>query len=96
MLRRIEEAARFCPLDQLSLSAQCGFASVAGGNALTEAQQWAKLELIVKTAERVWGRGLVGHQNLRSGFAQNAPAVLHTQEGMALRIGLNYIARTTA
>ena len=56
LLRRIEDAARFCPLDQLSLSAQCGFASVAGGNALTEAQQWAKLELIVKTAERVWGR----------------------------------------
>jgi 5-methyltetrahydropteroyltriglutamate--homocysteine methyltransferase len=56
LLRRIEDAARFCPLEQLSLSAQCGFASVAGGNALTEGQQWAKLELIVKTAERVWGR----------------------------------------
>jgi 5-methyltetrahydropteroyltriglutamate--homocysteine methyltransferase len=56
LLRRIEDAARFCPLDQLSLSAQCGFASVAGGNALTEAQQWAKLELIVKTAGHVWGR----------------------------------------
>ena len=55
LLRRIEDAARFCPLDQLSLSAQCGFASVAGGNALTEAEQWAKLELIVSTAERVWG-----------------------------------------
>jgi methionine synthase II (cobalamin-independent) len=56
LLRRIEDAARYCPLDQLSLSAQCGFASVAGGNALSEDQQWAKLELIVKTAERVWGR----------------------------------------
>ncbi len=56
LLRRIEDAARFCPLDQLSLSAQCGFASVAGGNALTEDQQWAKLELIVATAQRVWGR----------------------------------------
>lgn len=56
LLRRIEDAARFCPLDQLSLSAQCGFASVAGGNALTADQQWAKLELIVRTAERVWGR----------------------------------------
>jgi 5-methyltetrahydropteroyltriglutamate--homocysteine methyltransferase len=55
LLRRIEEAARFCPVDQLGLSAQCGFASVAGGNALTEDQQWAKLELIVRTAERVWG-----------------------------------------
>jgi 5-methyltetrahydropteroyltriglutamate--homocysteine methyltransferase len=56
LLRRIEEAAQFCSLEQLSLSAQCGFASVAGGNALTEAEQWAKLELIVRTAERVWGR----------------------------------------
>ena len=57
LLRRIEDAARFCPLEQLSLSAQCGFASVAGGNALTEDQQWAKLGLIVETAERVWARG---------------------------------------
>ena len=55
LLRRIEEAARFCPIEQLALSAQCGFASVAGGNALTEDEQWAKLELIVRTAERVWG-----------------------------------------
>jgi 5-methyltetrahydropteroyltriglutamate--homocysteine methyltransferase len=55
LLRRIEEAARYCPLEQLALSAQCGFASVAGGNALTEDQQWAKLELIVDTARRAWG-----------------------------------------
>jgi 5-methyltetrahydropteroyltriglutamate--homocysteine methyltransferase len=54
LLRRIEEAARYCPLERLALSAQCGFASVAGGNALTEDQQWAKLELIVDTAQRVW------------------------------------------
>jgi 5-methyltetrahydropteroyltriglutamate--homocysteine methyltransferase len=57
LLRRIEDAARFCSLDQLALSAQCGFASVAGGNALTEDQQWGKLELVVRVAERVWGRG---------------------------------------
>ncbi len=55
LLRRIEEAARHCPHDQLALSAQCGFASVAGGNVLTEDQQWAKLELIVDTARRAWG-----------------------------------------
>jgi 5-methyltetrahydropteroyltriglutamate--homocysteine methyltransferase len=54
LLRRIDEATRFCPLDQLSLSAQCGFASVAGGNALTEDEQWAKLDLVVKTARRIW------------------------------------------
>src|SRR5262245_4027461 len=55
LLRRIEEAAKFCPLEQLALSTQCGFASVAGGNALTEGQQWAKLELVVDTARRAWG-----------------------------------------
>lgn len=55
LLRRIEEAARYCPLERLALSAQCGFASVAGGNALTEDEQWTKLELIVHTARRVWG-----------------------------------------
>ena len=55
LLRRIEEAARFAPLDQLALSTQCGFASVAGGNALSEDEQWAKLELVVATAARVWG-----------------------------------------
>ena len=55
LLRRIEDAARSCPLDQLAVSTQCGFASVAGGNALSEDQQWAKLALVVATAERVWG-----------------------------------------
>jgi 5-methyltetrahydropteroyltriglutamate--homocysteine methyltransferase len=56
LVRRIEEASRVLPLDQLALSTQCGFASVAGGNVLTEDQQWAKLELVVDTAARVWGR----------------------------------------
>ena len=55
LVRRIEEASRILPLDQLALSTQCGFASVAGGNVLTEDQQWAKLELVVDTAARVWG-----------------------------------------
>jgi 5-methyltetrahydropteroyltriglutamate--homocysteine methyltransferase len=55
LLRRIEEASRVLPLDQLALSTQCGFASVAGGNVLTEVEQWAKLELIVETAREVWG-----------------------------------------
>jgi 5-methyltetrahydropteroyltriglutamate--homocysteine methyltransferase len=57
LLRRIEEASRVLPLDQLGLSTQCGFASVAGGNTLSEDAQWAKLELIVATAARVWGSG---------------------------------------
>jgi 5-methyltetrahydropteroyltriglutamate--homocysteine methyltransferase len=56
LLRRIDEAARVLPLGQLGLSTQCGFASVAGGNVLTEDEQWAKLELIVDTAARAWPR----------------------------------------
>ena len=53
--RRVDEASRFAPLDQLCLSAQCGFASTEEGNALTEAEQWAKLERIVETADEIWG-----------------------------------------
>jgi 5-methyltetrahydropteroyltriglutamate--homocysteine methyltransferase len=53
--RRIEEAARFIPLDQLCLSPQCGFASTEEGNLLAEAEQWAKLGLIVDIARDVWG-----------------------------------------
>jgi 5-methyltetrahydropteroyltriglutamate--homocysteine methyltransferase len=53
--RRIDEAARVVPLDQLALSPQCGFASVASGNLLSEDDQWRKLELVVKTAQQVWG-----------------------------------------
>jgi 5-methyltetrahydropteroyltriglutamate--homocysteine methyltransferase len=53
--RRIDEAARYVPLENLALSPQCGFASVAAGNLLSEADQWRKLELVVKTARAVWG-----------------------------------------
>jgi 5-methyltetrahydropteroyltriglutamate--homocysteine methyltransferase len=53
--RRIDEAARYVPLDQLCLSGQCGFSSTAEGNALTHADQAAKLRLIVDTAQDVWG-----------------------------------------
>ena len=53
--RRIEEAARHAPLDQLCLSPQCGFASTQEGNALTEEEQWAKLRLVVEVAQEVWG-----------------------------------------
>ena len=53
---RIDEAAKYCDLDQLCLSGQCGFASTEEGNTLTEAEQWAKLRLIVEVAEEVWGR----------------------------------------
>jgi methionine synthase II (cobalamin-independent) len=53
--RRIDEAARYVPLDQLCLSAQCGFSSTVEGNALTAGDQAAKLRLIVETADEVWG-----------------------------------------
>lgn len=55
--RRIEEAARFVPADRLALSPQCGFASVAGGNAVTESEQMDKLRLVVEVAEQVWPDG---------------------------------------
>jgi 5-methyltetrahydropteroyltriglutamate--homocysteine methyltransferase len=53
--RRIEEASRVVPIEQLCLSPQCGFSSTVEGNALTYDEQVAKLELIVETAAEVWG-----------------------------------------
>ncbi len=53
--RRIEEASKYVPLDQICLSGQCGFSSTVEGNALTLDQERAKLELIVETAHEVWG-----------------------------------------
>lgn len=54
LTRRIEQASRFVPLDDLALSPQCGFASTMEGNLLTEEDQWAKLRLVVETAREVW------------------------------------------
>jgi 5-methyltetrahydropteroyltriglutamate--homocysteine methyltransferase len=53
--RRIDQAARFVDISQLCLSPQCGFSSTKEGNDLTPEQQWAKLRLIVETAQDVWG-----------------------------------------
>jgi 5-methyltetrahydropteroyltriglutamate--homocysteine methyltransferase len=53
--RRIDEASRYVPLDQLCLSGQCGFSSTVEGNQLTYDDQVAKLRLIVEVAEEVWG-----------------------------------------
>jgi 5-methyltetrahydropteroyltriglutamate--homocysteine methyltransferase len=52
--RRIDQAAKFVPLDQLCLSPQCGFASSEEGNILAEEEQWAKLRMIVEIADEVW------------------------------------------
>ncbi len=53
--RRIDEAARHVPLEQLAFSPQCGFWSTVKGNALTRDEQVAKLALVVQTAQEVWG-----------------------------------------
>ncbi len=55
LIRRIEEAARYVPLDHLCLSPQCGFSSTVEGNDITEEDQWAKLELVRTIAHDVWG-----------------------------------------
>jgi 5-methyltetrahydropteroyltriglutamate--homocysteine methyltransferase len=55
LTKRIEEATRYIPLAQLALSPQCGFASEIGGNLLSEADQWRKLDVMLETAARVWG-----------------------------------------
>jgi 5-methyltetrahydropteroyltriglutamate--homocysteine methyltransferase len=52
--RRIDEAAKYCELDQMALSPQCGFASTAPGNKLTPDQQFAKLARVVEVAGEVW------------------------------------------
>jgi 5-methyltetrahydropteroyltriglutamate--homocysteine methyltransferase len=53
--RKIEAAAKFVPLENLCLSPQCGFSSTHHGNALTEDEQWRKLERVVEVAREVWG-----------------------------------------
>jgi 5-methyltetrahydropteroyltriglutamate--homocysteine methyltransferase len=52
--KRIQEASHYLPIENLALSPQCGFASTAEGNLITEERQWAKLKLVVDTARRVW------------------------------------------
>jgi 5-methyltetrahydropteroyltriglutamate--homocysteine methyltransferase len=54
LARRIHEASKYVPLENLAVSPQCGFASTMEGNLLTEEQQWQKLKLVVDTAREVW------------------------------------------
>ncbi|MGN0286910.1 MAG: 5-methyltetrahydropteroyltriglutamate--homocysteine S-methyltransferase [Atopobiaceae bacterium] len=56
VIARINEASKYVPLDQLRLSTQCGFSSTEEGNVLTEDDQWAKIALVKRIAERVWGK----------------------------------------
>lgn len=53
--RRIDEAARYCPIEQLALSPQCGFASTVHGNDVSYEQQTAKMRLVIDVAREVWG-----------------------------------------
>jgi 5-methyltetrahydropteroyltriglutamate--homocysteine methyltransferase len=53
--RRIDEAAKYAPLDQLCLSPQCGFSSTVHGNNIAVQAQWEKLKLVVEVAQDVWG-----------------------------------------
>jgi 5-methyltetrahydropteroyltriglutamate--homocysteine methyltransferase len=55
LLRRIDEAARFAPIEQLAISPQCGFGGSADNAFMTPDEQWKKLELVVRIADRVWG-----------------------------------------
>ncbi len=54
VIARINEAARYVPMENLALSPQCGFASTMEGNLLTEEDQWAKLRLVVDIATKIW------------------------------------------
>jgi 5-methyltetrahydropteroyltriglutamate--homocysteine methyltransferase len=55
LIRRVNEAGRFMPMEQMCLSPQCGFSSTVEGNEITEDDQWAKLRLVVDTARDIWG-----------------------------------------
>ena len=55
LVRRIKEASKYLPLEQLAISPQCGFASTMEGNLLIEEEQWEKLQLVVDVAREVWG-----------------------------------------
>ncbi len=55
LARRIDEAARYMPLENMCVSPQCGFSSTHHGNDLTHDDQWRKMELVVDTAIKVWG-----------------------------------------
>lgn len=55
IIARIKEASQYVPLERLSLSPQCGFASTEDGNKLTQEEQWAKLNLVKEIADQVWG-----------------------------------------
>ena len=56
LCKRIDEAAKYMPLQNMCVSPQCGFSSTHHGNAMTQDDQWRKMELVVNTAIKVWGK----------------------------------------
>jgi len=54
LAKRIDDASKYIPLEDLALSPQCGFDSTSEGNLMTEEQQWAKLKVVVDTVRKVW------------------------------------------
>ena len=54
LCRRVDDASRYVPLENLAISPQCGFASTLEGNLLTENEQWQKLQLVADTARTIW------------------------------------------
>ena len=54
--RRVDEAAKYVPVENLCISPQCGFASMAEGNIISEDEQWRKLTMITEVAEEIWGK----------------------------------------
>jgi len=62
--RRIDQAARFAPLENLGISPQCGFASTVGGNPLTLDDEKAKLNLVVEVAREVWGLSMLARAHI--------------------------------
>ena len=53
--RKFDDASKYADLNQLGIAPQCGFASTEEGNDISEDAQWRKLDLVVKTAEAIWG-----------------------------------------
>ena len=77
VIDRIHEAAKYVPLDRLYLSPQCGFASCEIGNKLTEEEQWAKLALVKKIAEKVWGEITDSYWNVKEYVRQTYRVFLY-------------------
>jgi 5-methyltetrahydropteroyltriglutamate--homocysteine methyltransferase len=57
--RRIDEAARYLPLEQLAISPQCGFSPSVHGYRLSQDQQWRKFEVLLETARQVWAKRML-------------------------------------